>query len=162
MPISQTYMQIAQHLQERREHPRTEARTAQNTHQMAETINLSNIYKMQMWIRNDGAIPEHPFPCRLTGLMLITCLLTHFPPPWTLAGLWVYHLSLLTASAACWTAFLLATYFNYLFTRCPVCFPFCLPLSVFTSLLLASRLCDYLMFSCQASTYIKGYSMIGC
>lgn len=92
--VSQMNMQIARHLQEWWAHPHTEV-TAQNTHQMEETINLSNIYKMQMWIKNDGAVPEHLFPCRLVELLFTTCLhTTQFSPSWTPAGLWVYLVSL--------------------------------------------------------------------
>lgn len=72
---------------------RERSNSTEHTHQMELTINFSNIYKMQMWARNDGAVPEHLFPCRLTGLMLIACLLSHFHPSRTLAGLWVYHVS---------------------------------------------------------------------
>lgn len=153
------YTQIAQHLQERRVHPRTKG-TAQNTHQMEETINLSNIYKMQMRIRNDRAVPEHLFPCWLTGLMLITCLLTHFPSSWTLAGQWVYHASLLFLSfqlvgeLSCLPNTSFAV--NYRFTQSlTACFPFCLALSVFTFLLLALCLFDNLLFSVRSTLASK-------
>lgn len=154
-------MQTAQHLQECREHPRTKA-TAQNTHQMEETINLSNIYKMQMWIENDGDVPEHLFPCRLTELLFTTCLLTHFPPSWTPAGLWVclasHYLPLLQLvgqpSCTLHTSFPVNTAVYSL--------PFCLYSFFCQTLPVCIRLFAYFLFSYLASTNIKGYYLIGC
>lgn len=150
MPISRTYMQTAQHLQERREHPRTEAGTAQNTYQMEETINSSNIYKMQMWIKWWGR-PRTPI-----SLPAYRARADHLPS-YTLSS------SLNTSrsvSLTSLTAYCLCSLLDSFLARHIYFFSSQLP--VFTSLLLASRLCDYLLFSCQASTYIKGHSMIGC
>lgn len=111
------------------------------THQMEETINLSNIYKMQMWIKNDGAVPEHLLPCRLTKLLFTTCLLTHSPLFLNIIKKCEFTTSL-TASTACWVALLHATCFFSTTYSLPisVCVPFPQSLTVLTSLLLASLL----------------------
>lgn len=101
-------MQIAKHLQEWREHPHTEA-TAQNTHQMEETINLSNIYKMQMRIKKWCCCPRTPVS--LPAYRALVYHLSSRTPPLFLNAsrpVSLPRVCLLTNSPACWIAILWA------------------------------------------------------
>lgn len=67
--------QTAAHLREPAPHADTGS-TALHTRQMEQTINLSNIYEMLIWTKNNGTVPEHLFGWRLSELLFTTCLRT--------------------------------------------------------------------------------------